>query len=141
MRCIVTNNKIIWAYAKVQIHLDMYFNIFRKSFVGLFHKYFCKYFWSTVLERIVCRKINFQKNKYELKNYRSSRRRCSVRNDVLRNFAKFTEKHLCQSLFLNKVAGLTFFTEHLRATASGIRNRDEAKRKAGSYFNFFKRIF
>ena len=25
---------------------------------------------------------------------------------VLRNFAKFTGKHLCQSLFLNKVAGL-----------------------------------
>ena len=24
---------------------------------------------------------------------------------VLRNFAKFTEKHLCQRLFLNKVAG------------------------------------
>ena len=26
--------------------------------------------------------------------------------DVLRNFAKFTGKHLCQRLFLNKVAGL-----------------------------------
>ena len=25
---------------------------------------------------------------------------------VLRNFAKFTGKHLCQSVFLNKVAGL-----------------------------------
>ena len=25
----------------------------------------------------------------------------------LRNFAKFTGKHLCQSLFFNKVAGLT----------------------------------
>ena len=25
---------------------------------------------------------------------------------VLRNFAKFTGKHLCQSLFLNKVASL-----------------------------------
>ena len=25
---------------------------------------------------------------------------------VLRNFAKFTRKHLCQSLFFNKVAGL-----------------------------------
>ena len=25
---------------------------------------------------------------------------------VLRNFAKFTGKHLCQSLFLNKIAGL-----------------------------------
>ena len=26
-------------------------------------------------------------------------------NGVLRNFAKFTGKHLCQSLFLNKAAG------------------------------------
>ena len=25
---------------------------------------------------------------------------------VLKNFAKFTEKHLCQSLFFNKIAGL-----------------------------------
>ena len=34
-----------------------------------------------------------------------SYRTCSVKNDVLKNFAKFTGKHLCQSLFLNKVAG------------------------------------
>ena len=27
---------------------------------------------------------------------------------VLRNFAKFTGKHLCHSLFFNKVAGLNF---------------------------------
>ena len=33
----------------------------------------------------------------------SSHRRCSV---VLKNFTKFTGKHLGQSLFLNKVAGL-----------------------------------
>ena len=38
---------------------------------------------------------------------RSSHRRCSVRKDVFTNFAKFTEKLLCQSLFLNKVAGLS----------------------------------
>ena len=37
---------------------------------------------------------------------RSSHRRCSVRKGVLRNFAKFTGKHLCQRLFFNKVAGL-----------------------------------
>ena len=73
---------------------------------------------------------------------RSSHQRCSVRKGVLRNFAKFTGKHLCQSLFFNKVAGLrlatllkrdsaqvfscefckvsmnTFFTEHLWVTAS-----------------------
>ena len=29
---------------------------------------------------------------------------------VLRNFAKLTEKHLCQSLFFNKVAGLRLAT-------------------------------
>ena len=29
-----------------------------------------------------------------------------LRKGALRNFAKFTEKHLCQSLFFNKVAGL-----------------------------------
>ena len=37
--------------------------------------------------------------------HRSSHRRCSGRKAVLRNFAKFTRKHLCQSLFLNKFAG------------------------------------
>ena len=75
---------------------------------------------------------------------RSSQQRCSVGKGVLRNSVKFKGKHLCQSLFFNKVAGLeafnfikketltqvfccelceisksTFFTEHLWATASG----------------------
>ena len=36
---------------------------------------------------------------------RSNHQRCSVRKDALRNFAKFTGKHLCKSLFFNKVAG------------------------------------
>ena len=35
-------------------------------------------------------------------DYRSSHRRCSLRKGVLRNFAKFTGKQLCQSLFFNK---------------------------------------
>ena len=38
-----------------------------------------------------------------------SRSSCSevfCKKGVLRNFAKFTGKHLCQSLFFNKVAGL-----------------------------------
>ena len=39
---------------------------------------------------------------------------------VLRNFAKLTGKHLCQSLFFNNVADQSLFcsTEHLRTTAS-----------------------
>ena len=44
---------------------------------------------------------------------RSSHQRCSVKRGVLRNFTKFTGKHLCQSLSFNKLAGLTLF-----ATAS-----------------------
>ena len=54
--------------------------------------------------------VYFQKNIFEnphLSNYismtvRSSHRRCSVRKTVLRNFAKFTGKHLCQSLWQRK---------------------------------------
>ena len=40
------------------------------------------------------------------KSTRSSHQRCSIIKGVLINLAKFTGKHLCQSLFLNKVAGL-----------------------------------
>ena len=42
----------------------------------------------------------------QIKLCRSSHWRCSVRKGILRNFAKFTGKHLCQSLFFNKVIGL-----------------------------------
>ena len=51
-----------------------------------------------------------------LTNTNSSHRRWSVRKGVLRNFAKFTGKHLCQGLFFNKVAGLrpaTLFKKRL----------------------------
>ena len=39
-------------------------------------------------------------------NNRSSRREVFCEKGVLRNFAKFTRKHLCQGPFFNKVAGL-----------------------------------
>ena len=70
----------------------------------------------------------------------SSRSEVFCKKGVLKSFAKFTGKHLCHSLFFNKIAGLrstallkksaqvfscefceiyknTLFTEHLRATA------------------------
>ena len=43
------------------------------------------------------------------RKHRSSHRRYSVRKGVLRNFAKFTGKHLCRNLFFNKAAGLRQF--------------------------------
>ena len=82
----------------------------------------------------------------KLRALRSSHRRVFVKKGILRNFANFTGRHLCQSLFFNKVAGLrvsglqlfikietlaqvfsgefceisknTFFTEHLWAAVS-----------------------
>ena len=40
------------------------------------------------------------------KSFRSSHQRCSVKKGVLRNYTKFTGKHLCQGLFFSKVTGL-----------------------------------
>ena len=38
--------------------------------------------------------------------FRRSHQRCSMKKGVLRNFTKFTGKHLCQSFFFNKAVGL-----------------------------------
>ena len=53
-----------------------------------------------------CLLIPEDNKNYKEKKDRSSHRRCSVKKGVLRNFAKFTGKHLYQSLFFNKIAGL-----------------------------------
>ena len=73
-----------------------------------------------------------------IKNEQNQPLEVFCRKGVLRNFASLTGKHLCQSLFLIKVAALlkkktlvqvlscefceiskiTFFTKHLWATAS-----------------------
>ena len=75
---------------------------------------------------------------YSLLLFRSSHRSCSLKIGVLKSFAKFTGKHLCQCLFFNKVAGLrpatlfkktlgknTFFAERFRVTASDFLQYDE----------------
>ena len=75
--------------------------------------------------------MNGLRHKYfSVEKYRSSRPEVFCRKGVLRNFAKFTGKHLCQSLFFNKetlalvfsckfceISKNTFFTEHLWTTA------------------------
>ena len=55
-----------------------------------------------------------------LKKHRNQKQPPEVfckKKGVLRNFAKFTGKHLCQSLFFIKVAE-RLFTEHVWATTS-----------------------
>ena len=56
---------------------------------------------------IVTPKVKVKTVNYFHRKIRSSHRRCSVRKGVVRNFPKFTGKHMCQSLFFNKVAGFS----------------------------------
>ena len=45
--------------------------------------------------------------------FRSNYQECSVKKGALRNFAKFTGKHLCQSLFFDKVQVPANLYEHI----------------------------
>ena len=67
------------------------------------------YWKTTVLD--ICTYSNLGKNHcvsvcfyktYSFTAYRSSYRKCSVKKGILKNFAKFTEKHLWQSVLLKK---------------------------------------
>ena len=51
--------------------------------------------------------LTFVVFKLPLISERSSHPKVFCRKGVLENFAKFTGKHLCQSLFSNKVPGLS----------------------------------
>ena len=53
------------------------------------------------MNREVCMNCSFRSTVF-----RSSRSEVFCKKRVLRNFTKFIEKHLCQSLFFNKVAGV-----------------------------------
>ena len=44
--------------------------------------------------------------KYEILIVRSSHQRCSIKKSFLKDFTKFTGKHLCQSSFFIKVSGV-----------------------------------
>ena len=52
------------------------------------------------------KKIQTSPPQTKLACFRNSRPVVFCEKGVLRNFAKFTGKHLCQSLFFNKVTGL-----------------------------------
>ena len=67
----------------------------------MFYKFFCLRFCvSSDSEKTECNK-DFTRN-------RSNRPKVICKKGVLRNFAKFTEKYLCHSLFFNKVADTAY---------------------------------
>ena len=78
--------------------IKLYFNV----------KKIKKYFFKS--SSSLSQKIHIIRKYINTKIFRSSHRSCSVRKCVLKNFTIFTGKHLCQSLFFNKVAGLRLAT-------------------------------
>ena len=104
--------------------------VFRKTWRALFS-------WNTLSEirpfALLPTKWNIG-TKYVKTNAKSSHRRYSVRKDVLRNFAKFTGKHLCLNLQLYwkqtlaqvfsfkfyEISKSTFFVEQIQKIASAM---------------------
>ena len=72
--------------------------------------------------------INYSKCKiaidFSIDNYRSSHRRCSVKNGVLKNFAKFAGKYLCHGLFFNKTLAQIFSCEFCEISKNTFSTKD-----------------
>ena len=74
------------------------------------------------------------------KSTRSNRPEVFYKKGVLKNFAKFTGKHLCRNLFLiklkafSKISKNIFFTEHLRMAASNARLNNQILKLKLKYF-------
>ena len=79
--------------------------------------------------------FNFGCYNFSSTTYRSSHRRYSVTKSVLRNFTKFTEKHLHQNLFFNKAAG-----RRCSVTKGVLRNFAKFTRKHLCQGLFFKKV-
>ena len=71
-------------------------------------KHTLKIFYNIMHERL--KKIMYTQIKSfmedKVSKFKSSRPELCFKKGILGNFAKFAGKHLCQSLFFNKVAGL-----------------------------------
>ena len=69
---------------------------------------YCGAFYLILFINLFCTKFSFLFFLLTVlfNNLQNSHQRCSMKKGVLRNFTKFTGKHLCQRLLFNKVAGL-----------------------------------
>ena len=98
-----SNHKVSW---KCKGALTWYFMQFWTICLILNQKHLSRYANFSEGCRVVC---SFTQSNSQTKMIRSSHRRCSVRKGVLRNYAKVTGKHLCQSLYFNKFSRVSIF--------------------------------
>ena len=81
--------------------------IYQKKFFFFLNTFSLNYFRILKTHRYNFSSKIFCKYLLLMWEYRSSRRRCSVKEGVLKDSANFTEKHLCWSLFLIKLQAST----------------------------------
>ena len=79
-----------------------------RNFVKFLGKHLCQslYFNKVAGLTLLKQKLWHKYFPVTFTKFRGRHRRCSVKKGILRNFAKFTGKQLCQGLFFNKVADL-----------------------------------
>ena len=65
---------------------------------------------------------------------KSSHRRCSIKEGVLKNFWKFTGKHLCQSLIFNKVTGFRSATSFKKETLAEVLSCEFCENFKNNFF-------
>ena len=87
------------------------FELYQGIFLFSFH-FFC---WSEISKKSPIREDTRKMGNCQANHIldRSSHQRCSGRKDALRNFAKFTGKHLCQGLFMSGPKACNFIKKRL----------------------------
>ena len=92
-------------------------------FTYIFRKKLCPHTFKASLEEVIVMRSEKMKAKYMKGNVQKQPPQVFYKKGVLKNFVKFTGKHLCQSLFLKKLPAKTckFFEilKKLCATTSG----------------------
>ena len=80
-------------------------------------------------------KVNNEEVPLGFNLFRSSHQRCSMKKNVLNNFAKFTGKHMHKSHFFNKVTGLRYSTLLKKRLWHRCLFADFAKTFKNTFFN------
>ena len=102
-----------WIRTRITPNTDTFHAVSTTNFQYLIEKFIYEFIgWIDQLtcsqyklsECFCCKRASYKILSYIWLNVWSSYRRCSVKKGVPRNFAKFIGKHLCQSIFFNKVA-------------------------------------
>ena len=94
----VISIKLFWSFIEITLR-------YRWSPANLLHIY-RTHFLENTSGRLLLDVCNFPFPQTIFRTYRSSRPKVFCKTGIFRNFAKFTGKHLSQSLFFNKVASL-----------------------------------